>query len=322
MQTFDWDGKQTPRLGFGCGSVMGRVGRRDSLRAMNAAWDAGITLFDTARSYGYGEAEGLLGEFLAGRREQAIVVTKFGILPAKPVPWKRWAKPAVRAVLSVVPQARNLVRKSIASEASAGHFDVKTLRASLEESLRQLRTDYVDVLLAHEAPESIMAQEDLIADLQRVVSEGKARRVGISSTGKVAATVAITGPGLLSVVQYPAWGSSDWPVGVAEDRLRMANHPFGGPVIAEKTARLFIKMRKAKHLDADLREKLQGDPLERVAEFSLAIAVQQSRPRVIIPSMLQLNHIQVNIAVMDSERFTTDDTAVIMRWILASKLHS
>ena len=63
-------------LGFGCGSVMGRVGREESLRAMNVAWDAGITLFDTARSYGFGEAEAVLGEFLSGKREQAVIATK------------------------------------------------------------------------------------------------------------------------------------------------------------------------------------------------------------------------------------------------------
>jgi aryl-alcohol dehydrogenase-like predicted oxidoreductase len=322
MQTFDWDGKQTPRLGFGCGSVMGRVGRDDSLRAMAAAWDAGITLFDTARSYGYGEAEGLLGEFLSGRREQAIVVTKFGILPSRPVAWKRWAKPAVRAALNVMPQARGLVRKSIASEASAGHFDVKTLRASLDESLRHLRTNYVDVLLAHEAPASIMAQEDLIAALQNIVKEGKTRRVGVSATGKVAATFALTGPSFFSVLQYPASGIGDWPVGVADERLRMANHPFGGPTLAKKTAQLFSKLKKDERVDESLREKLQGDPTERVAEFWFAIAMQQSRPHVIVPSMLNTVHLRANIAAIDSTVFTAEDTTAIEHWITGLRLRS
>src|SRR5580704_5522793 len=52
---------RTSVLGFGCGSVMGRVGRSASLRAMDAAWESGITLFDTARSYGFGEAEAVGG---------------------------------------------------------------------------------------------------------------------------------------------------------------------------------------------------------------------------------------------------------------------
>jgi aryl-alcohol dehydrogenase-like predicted oxidoreductase len=139
-------------LGFGCSGVMGRVGRRESLLAMHTAWNAGITLFDTARSYGYGEAEGLLGEFLHGKREQATIVTKFGIIPEKLPRWKREVRPLVRALLRVAPEPRAAVRRANATEMTPGHFDVATLRTSLETSLRELRTEYVDMLLAHEAP--------------------------------------------------------------------------------------------------------------------------------------------------------------------------
>jgi aryl-alcohol dehydrogenase-like predicted oxidoreductase len=83
-------------LGFGCGSVMGRVGKAASLRAMNAAWDAGITFFDTARAYGFGEAEGVLGEFLKGKRERAVIATKYGIVPQRLSAVKKIAVPLVR----------------------------------------------------------------------------------------------------------------------------------------------------------------------------------------------------------------------------------
>ncbi len=69
--------------GVGCSAVLGRVGRKESLAALGAAYDAGITFYDTARSYGYGESEALLGEFLRGRRDSVVVSTKFGILPAQ-----------------------------------------------------------------------------------------------------------------------------------------------------------------------------------------------------------------------------------------------
>jgi len=45
---------------------------------MGVGWDAGIRFFDTARSYGFGEAEGVLGDFLKGKRDQAVVATKPG----------------------------------------------------------------------------------------------------------------------------------------------------------------------------------------------------------------------------------------------------
>src|ERR1700722_2718455 len=79
-------------LGFGCAPLMGRVGRRDSLKALAAAENGGINFFYTARWYGYGEIEGLLGAFLKGRRQSAVICTKFGILPAKGG-WKQKVKP-------------------------------------------------------------------------------------------------------------------------------------------------------------------------------------------------------------------------------------
>jgi aryl-alcohol dehydrogenase-like predicted oxidoreductase len=57
-------GRSTTRLGFGCSSVMGSLNRRDSLRMLASAFDAGIRHFDVAPMYGYGEAEVCLGEFL------------------------------------------------------------------------------------------------------------------------------------------------------------------------------------------------------------------------------------------------------------------
>jgi len=317
MQTFNWDGKPTPRLGFGCASVMGRVGRQDSLHAMSAAWEQGVCLFDTARSYGYGEAEGVLGEFLRGRREQAVVITKFGILPQRPAAWKQWAKPVVRAVLRAAPSVRSAIRSSLAGEVSAGHFDAKTMRSSLEESLRQLRTDYIDALLAHEAPASIMAQEDLMAALEDVVREGKARRAGISSTGRVTAVIAAEAPPILTVLQYPADGIVSSPAGFSEERWRIANHPFGGAVLANRLMKLFATMAGDLSVDAAVREKLRGNPNERVAEFCFARAMHATRPKVIVTSMLRPRHLRANIAAIDSKRFTAEDMLVIERWIAA-----
>ncbi|WP_433964054.1 aldo/keto reductase [Tunturiibacter gelidiferens] len=76
-------GRTTTRLGFGCSSLMGAMGRRASLAILESAYDAGIRHFDVAPMYGYGEAEGCLGEFLQRHRHQITVTTKYGIPPQK-----------------------------------------------------------------------------------------------------------------------------------------------------------------------------------------------------------------------------------------------
>jgi aryl-alcohol dehydrogenase-like predicted oxidoreductase len=310
MRTFDWDGKPTPRLGFGCGGVLGRVGRRASLRAMSAAWDAGVRLFDTARSYGYGEAEGLLGEFLRGRREQAIVVTKFGILPQSLPRWKRAARPVVRAILRAVPAARATVRAQVGMPEH--RFDVQTLRASLESSLRALRTEYVDVLLAHEAPASLLAQGDLMAELEAMVREGKAMRVGVSAGPDEVAKFLSQGSELLSVVQFPGNPMDAGPELLAGQRkLRMVNHPFGGIARGRTSLQALAAMVKDPTVDSGLREKLRGDLRERLAEVTFASLRETARADVIVPSMLHPQHVRANVAAIDSDVFSSSELAQV-----------
>jgi aryl-alcohol dehydrogenase-like predicted oxidoreductase len=172
---------RAPILGFGCSAMMGRVGRKASLTALAAAYDAGVIFYDTARSYGYGESEALLGEFLRGLREKVFVSTKFGILPAANHPLKRALKPVARSLLQWAPGARGAMRGKLAAMSSTGHFSVAALQQSLDASLRALRTDYVDFLFLHEAPASVLQQEDLFEALRQLVTIGKVRSFGIAS---------------------------------------------------------------------------------------------------------------------------------------------
>jgi aryl-alcohol dehydrogenase-like predicted oxidoreductase len=318
MRYVEFEEIRTSVLGFGCGSVLGRVGRRDSLQAMSTAWEAGVTLFDTARSYGYGEAEGLLGEFLQGKRGQATVVTKFGILPARPVAWKRLAKPIVRAALSLLPQARGLVRRGIAGEMSQGHFDVATLGASLEESLRQLRTDYVDVLLMHLPPVSVFQQQDLMAELVKVVQEGKVRRVGVS-TDDVTTLHGI--PDILSVAQlpYPVLSLNGWSSSFGEDRFFvMVNHPFGGAALAQQAAQRITQMAADESVDPALREKLRGDSRERLAEIVFGGVLADTGAHAVVTSMLQPENLRANLAAIGSVRFTAGEIALVRERVVGA----
>src|SRR5687767_12496219 len=110
-------------IGFGTWPIGGaRYGPSDdaaATEALRTALDLGITCFDTAPSYGNGHAEELLGRSLVGRRQEAVIVTKGGLV---------W------------------------DEASAVHGRDSTkphLERVLDDSLRRLRTDYVDLYLIH-----------------------------------------------------------------------------------------------------------------------------------------------------------------------------
>ena len=170
---------RTSVLGFGCGSVMGRVGRSASLRAMSAAWDNGITLFDTARSYGFGEAEAVLGEFLQGKRVRAVVATKYGIQPQRQSGLKRIAVGAVRSAFKV-PGLRGLVRSKGTKATTYGQFSAAGLMESVERSLRELRTDYLDILFLHEATEPVLHDAEVMDALDGLLEfASKILRAGL-----------------------------------------------------------------------------------------------------------------------------------------------
>ena len=167
-------------LGFGCAAIAGRVSRKESLGALHAAFEAGITFYDTARSYGYGQSEGVVGEFMQGRRESVVLCTKFGILPAAAGGWKQKIKPLAQMGIRIFPGLRKLAQRQAGDQLIASQFTLETLRTSFETSLRELKTDYVDMLLLHAAPRTVLEQEDLLEAMERLVEQGKVRMAGIS----------------------------------------------------------------------------------------------------------------------------------------------
>ena len=141
-------------MGFG-GWPMGRgqygsFDENDVIRAVHAAIDHGITLFDTAAIYGWGEGEKLLGKALQGKRDQVVLVSKGGL---------RWDDPSN-------PDLRDSSREALAS--------------GLEDSLRRLQTDYLDLYLIHWPDDSRPFSEPMetFVDFQ---GQGKIRYGGVSN---------------------------------------------------------------------------------------------------------------------------------------------
>ena len=135
------------------GNNFGRWLDVDATRAVvDAALDAGITLLDTAESYGAGRSEEFLGEVLARRRDQVVLATKFG---------HRGADMGYGA----------------AAGAKGGRGYI--MRA-VEGSLRRLRTDYIDLYQIH-TPDPATPIEETLTALSDLVAQGKVRYLGHSN---------------------------------------------------------------------------------------------------------------------------------------------
>ena len=133
-------------VGLGCNNFGNRLDADASAKVVDAALDNGITFLDTADIYGKTLSEEYIGRAIAGRRDDVVIATKFG----KPVDEeRRGARP-------------------------------EYVKQAVEDSLRRLRTEYIDLYQIHEPDPSVPIEETLGA-LNELVHEGKVREIGCSN---------------------------------------------------------------------------------------------------------------------------------------------
>lgn len=176
VEFFPWAGASSA-LGFGTTSFMSADTTAERLALLECAIDAGITHFDTAAYYGYGEAERLLGQALQGRRDRFTITTKFG-MEASAVVKARWVNLVARRVLALLPFLRKAAGQARGALSAKGLFEPDKARASLERSLQALRTDYVDLFLLHEPQLADASSAPLLSFLDEEVRRGRIRAYG------------------------------------------------------------------------------------------------------------------------------------------------
>jgi aryl-alcohol dehydrogenase-like predicted oxidoreductase len=142
-------------VGLGCNNFGWRLDLDGTRAVVDAAIDAGITFFDTADIYGrataIGASESMLGEVLKGRRDQVVLATKFGHQGAD-------------------------MGYGPAAGAKGGRAYI---RRAVEESLRRLNTDHIDLYQLH-TPDPVTPLAETLAALHELVVEGKVRYIGSS----------------------------------------------------------------------------------------------------------------------------------------------
>jgi methylglyoxal reductase len=147
---------------IGGGTWWGESDDRQSIAAIQAALDAGINLIDTAPVYGWGRSEEVVGRALKGRRRQAVIATKCGLW------WHDNRGPLFFELEGY--QVRRLLRP-------------ETIRQEIEDSLRRLGTDYIDLYQTHW--QSTEPELDPIAEtmecLLQLKADGKILAIGASN---------------------------------------------------------------------------------------------------------------------------------------------
>ncbi|MDF2193518.1 aldo/keto reductase [Paraflavitalea sp. CAU 1676] len=151
-------GLEVSALGLGCMGLSFGYGpatdQQEAIRLLRAAYEAGVTFFDTAEAYGPYVNEELLGEALSPFRREVVIATKFGFKEGKP---------------------------DLGMDSSSAN-----IRAVAEASLRRLKTDYIDLFYQHRVDPNVPIEE--VADtVKELMKEGKIKHWGLSEAG--AATI-------------------------------------------------------------------------------------------------------------------------------------
>jgi D-threo-aldose 1-dehydrogenase len=290
-------GRETTRLGYGCSSIMGALGRRQSLRLLDAAYDDGIRHFDVAPMYGYGEAESCLGEFRA-RHHDITIATKYGIAPPKRGGVLRTVRRVVGPMLQRVPALKRRVARAasaVAAPAEKSRFSADEARSSLENSLRYLRTDFIDIWLLHEAEASDLTDDSLLNFLYETVAQRKIGSFGVGSeTGKLPALLRER-PAYCQVVQH------DWSI---LDRLE----PQGGAFHIHHRALTDHLHTLHANLSADSKRCLRwseatGENLARretLAALMLKAALVLHPNTLVLVSSKNPAHIKENVRIAEN----------------------
>jgi aryl-alcohol dehydrogenase-like predicted oxidoreductase len=154
-------GLDVSRLGLGTMGMSAfytgaRVDDAESIRTIRRALDLGVTLIDTAEAYGPYLNEELVGQAIAGRRDQVVLATKFGLINRRG------------------PEQRGLDSRP------------ENIRVAVEGSLRRLGTDHIDLYYQHRVDPQVPIEET-VGTMRDLVGEGKVRHLGLSEAS--AATI-------------------------------------------------------------------------------------------------------------------------------------
>lgn len=182
---------EVARLGFGTASLHHQFSLYRRLMLLQATVEAGITHFDTAPYYGFGLAEFDLGKFMAGRRSKFTVTTKIGLYPL--------GSYSSNALSLWVRKATGKLIRQFALPVV--NWKIEQAKQSLIDSLKRLRSDYVDFLLLHEPQIALLNTDEMLAWLEQEQVRGRIRAWGIAGKSESVSQFVSMGHPLATVVQ-------------------------------------------------------------------------------------------------------------------------
>ena len=295
-------GLDVSAIGLGCMSMSwsyGKPGPRDEMIALiRAAADRGVTFFDTAQVYGPFANEELVGEALEPARDQVVIATKFG-----------W----------------DLEGLQVGDRATGLDSRPETIRRTVDDSLRRLRSDHIDLLYQHRVDPNVPI-EDVAGTVKELIEAGKVDHFGLSEAGAetIRRAHAVQPVAALQSEYSLWWREPEEAIIPTLEGLGIGFVPFS-PLgkgfltgkIDESTTfessdfrntipRFDTEARRANRRFVELLERIADRKNATPAQIALAWLLARKPWIVPIPGTTKLHRMEENVAAADIE-LTADD---------------
>lgn len=303
-------GLEVSELGLGCMGFTSFYGpatnEADAIKVIHKAIDLGVTFFDTAEAYGFGENEILLGKALKSKRENMVIATKFGFKQSEQM-----------------------------------EFDSRPehIRAVVENSLKYLQTDVIDLLYQHRVDPNV-PMEDVAGTVKDLIAEGKVKYFGLSEANEqdIRKAHAVQSVSALQSEYSLWWREPETTIFPTLEELGIGFVPFsplGGGfltgAIDENTkfsdtdyrsfiSRMSEENRKANKAFVELLGQIGESKNATKAQIALAWIMAQKIYNVPIPGTTKMHRLEENMGAANVT-LTTSDMMEIETALSKIKVH-
>jgi aryl-alcohol dehydrogenase-like predicted oxidoreductase len=304
-------------IGLGCSEIGSSVfykDERESLRVLHRAFELEINFYDTAELYGYGHSEELIGRAFKGRRSQIIIASKVGMLTSSLGRIGKTLLPILQPVRQVIQPWKDALKRVSKQRQD---FSSAHIKKAIEQSLRRLHTDYLDLYQLHNPPTRVIEQGEVFETLDYLKDQGKIRFYGVSAETISDALLCLKYPNISSLqivfnlLEQEA-AQELLPLAHQKRTAIIARVPLARGLLTKKMNvqtgppinrdQLQIARAKVEKLSLLLNEEART-----LSQTAIRFVLHHPQISVVIPGTRVVKHLEENVAVLDTPPLTEEE---------------
>ncbi len=313
---FGSTGLRVSEIGLGCSSIGGGVFHKDdgeSVRVLHRAFELGVNFYDTADSYGYGRSEELIGRAFEGRRREIVIASKVGTLPSVLGRVSGNLLPILQPFRHAIQPWKDTL-KGLSKRGQ--DFSSPRIKKAIEQSLRRLRTDYLDLYQLHNPPTYVLERGEVFETLDDLERQGKIRFYGVSTRTITDALLCLRYPNIsslqvvLNILEQEAVREL-LPLSQLKGVAIIARTPLARGLLTEKMtvqtgppkSRKELQMARAKveELSFLVNEK------RTLSQAAIQFVLHHPQVSVVIPGTKAVKHLEENVVALEAPPLTKEE---------------